>query len=57
MAMKLGEEAELIIKSDYAYGDAGSPPKIPPKATLIFAVTLKWIDIPKTDEELFEDAN
>ena len=57
MAMKLGEKAELVCKSAYAYGDSGSPPKIPPKATLIFTVTLKWMDIPKTDEELFADAN
>ena len=57
MAMKLGEKAELVCQSDYAYGDSGSPPKIPPKATLIFTVTLKWMDIPKSDEELFAEAN
>jgi FK506-binding protein 4/5 len=45
MAMKLGEKAELVCQSDYAYGDSGSPPKIPPKATLIFTVTLAWMDI------------
>ena len=57
MAMKLGEKAELVCQSDYAYGDSGSPPKIPPKATLIFIVTLKWMDIKLTDEELFAEAN
>lgn len=39
-AMKKGEEAVLTLKSDYAYGDTGSPPKIPPNATLIFHVEL-----------------
>lgn len=38
--MKLGEKAELYIKSDYGYGDSGSPPKIPGGATLIFKVEL-----------------
>ena len=56
MAMKLGEKAELVCQSDYAYGDSGSPPKIPGKATLIFTVTLKWMDIQMTDEELFAEA-
>ena len=40
MSMKLGEKAELTCKSEYAYGEAGSPPKIPGGATLIFAVEL-----------------
>ena len=38
--MKLGEKADLVIKSQYAYGDVGSPPKIPGGATLIFTVEL-----------------
>ena len=38
MTMKLGEKADLIIKSDYAYGQMGAPPKIPGDATLIFTV-------------------
>lgn len=38
MAMQLGEKAELIIKSEYAYGKIGAPPKIPGDATLIFMV-------------------
>ena len=38
--MKRGEQCDLWICSDYAYGDKGSPPKIPPKSNLIFTVTL-----------------
>lgn len=38
--MKLGELCQLICKPEYAYGSAGSPPKIPPNATLVFEVTL-----------------
>ena len=38
--MKKGELCRLTCKSDYAYGDSGSPPKIPAKATLIFEVEL-----------------
>lgn len=40
MSMKLGEKADLVIQSKYGYGDAGSPPKIPGGATLIFTVEL-----------------
>jgi peptidylprolyl isomerase len=36
--MKTGEIAELVCAPDYAYGAAGSPPKIPPNATLKFEV-------------------
>jgi len=38
--MKKGEKAVLTIRSDYGYGDTGSPPKIPGKATLKFEVEL-----------------
>jgi len=38
--MNLGEKAELTITHQYAYGEAGSPPKIPAEATLIFTVEL-----------------
>lgn len=44
MAMLLGEKADLVIQSKYAYGDIGSPPKIPGKATLIFTVELIQIE-------------
>ena len=39
-SMKLGELCQFICKPEYAYGSAGSPPKIPPNATLVFQVSL-----------------
>jgi len=62
MAMKLGEKADLFIKSKYGYGDMGSPPKIPGGATLVFTVELiqvadrrptRW---QMSDQELLEVA-
>ncbi|CAL9075142.1 unnamed protein product [Musa acuminata var. zebrina] len=38
--MKVGEVAKITCKPDYAYGSAGSPPDIPPNATLVFEVEL-----------------
>jgi len=38
--MKRGEVARLTCRSDYAYGEHGSPPSIPGGATLIFEVEL-----------------
>ena len=38
--MKIGERRRVRIPSDQGYGDAGSPPRIPAKATLIFDVNL-----------------
>ena len=39
-SMKVGEHAVLKVRYDYAYGESGSPPKIPPKADLYFDVEL-----------------
>ncbi|XP_067655374.1 peptidyl-prolyl cis-trans isomerase FKBP4-like [Haliotis asinina] len=38
--MKRGELAKFWCKPEYAYGEAGAPPKIPPNATLVFEVEL-----------------
>ncbi|KAJ8411227.1 hypothetical protein AAFF_G00172330 [Aldrovandia affinis] len=38
--MKVGELSQLTCKPEYAYGSAGSPPKIPPNATLLFEVEM-----------------
>ncbi|KAF2355299.1 FKBP-type peptidyl-prolyl cis-trans isomerase domain [Trinorchestia longiramus] len=41
--MKKGEKCILKCRSDYAYGESGSPPKIPGGATLMFEVELfRW---------------
>eukprot|EP00657_Telonema_sp_P-1_P005939 TRINITY_DN23781_c0_g1_i1.p1 TRINITY_DN23781_c0_g1~~TRINITY_DN23781_c0_g1_i1.p1 ORF type:complete len:135 (+),score=44.47 TRINITY_DN23781_c0_g1_i1:107-511(+) len=39
-SMKVGEKAELKCQADVAYGERGSPPKIPGGATLLFDVEL-----------------
>ena len=42
--MKKGEIAQFKIRGDYAYGERGSPPKIPANATLIFDIELiSWV--------------
>ncbi|XP_073081197.1 peptidyl-prolyl cis-trans isomerase FKBP5-like isoform X3 [Manis javanica] len=49
--MKKGEICHLLCKPEYAYGSAGSLPKIPSNATLFFEVEL--LDF--KGEDLFED--
>lgn len=62
-SMKIGEHAILKVRSDYGYGDSGSPPKIPAKAELLFDVELLGFkEKPKerwqmTTEERLEHAN
>jgi len=38
--MKKGEKSQVVCPSAVAYGDRGSPPDIPPGATLSFEVEL-----------------
>lgn len=50
--MKKGELAKFTLASEFAYGESGSPPKIPENATLVFEVELlSWI----SKDDLFQD--
>ena len=41
--MREGEKARLVVPAKLGYGKRGSPPEIPPDATLVFEVTLNKI--------------
>lgn len=43
MDMMVGERAELTCSPDFAYGERGFPPIIPPNSTLVFDVELLGI--------------
>nr|XP_056721551.1 inactive peptidyl-prolyl cis-trans isomerase FKBP6 [Euleptes europaea] len=51
LTMKRGEMARFLFKPDYAFGMAGCPPLIPPKATVLFEIELlDFLDTAKSDE-------
>lgn len=54
--MKVGEKSIFTLKSEYAYGEMGSPPKIPGGATLIFTIELlSFHDRRKTKHEMSDE--
>ena len=50
-SMQIGELALLTCSPQYAYGSEGSPPVIPPGATLVFEVELISVIPPKEEVE------
>ncbi|KMZ66821.1 Peptidyl-prolyl cis-trans isomerase [Zostera marina] len=56
LGMCVGEKRRIKIPPKLAYGDEGSPPKIPGGATLIFDTELYSIE-PRIDEAFYHDAD
>lgn len=53
LTMCKDEKAKITLKPEYAYGESGSPPKIPPNATLVFEIELlSWT----SKRDVFGDA-
>jgi len=50
--MKKGELAKFTLAPEFAYGESGSPPKIPANASLVFEIELlSWL----SKDDLFQD--
>ena len=49
MSMEVGEKSQIVITSDYGYGDEGRPGIIPGGATMVFSI--EFLDIIKDNEE------
>jgi len=49
--MREGDEWELVIPANLAYGARGAPPVIPPNQTLVFDVQLMKVTPPPKDQD------
>lgn len=53
LTMRRGEFSRFLLQPQYAYGDMGCPPRIPPKAQILFEVhVLDYLDSGQVDEFL-----
>ncbi|CAH1397167.1 unnamed protein product [Nezara viridula] len=54
LTMREGEKSQFLVHPDYAFGELGAPPRIPPNATILLEIELiKIVDcsgIDKSDE-------
>ncbi|KAB7504627.1 Inactive peptidyl-prolyl cis-trans isomerase FKBP6, partial [Armadillidium nasatum] len=52
--MRTKEKARFLIRPQYAFGELGCPPRIPPKATILYEITLlDWND--RSGADTFEN--